>query len=89
MIFSTLGYGEKEIIKASQVAEVYLKPTSYTLDEVVISKALEPKALKLLAKPKNEIYQAFDNGPKIDTKFFPDLALQKDKIFKASQHLHR
>ena len=75
LIFSTLGY-EKKIIKASQVAEVYLKPTSYTLDEVVISKSIGTKSVEI-GKTKNEIYQAFDNGPKIDTKFFPYLASYK------------
>lgn len=75
LIFSTLGY-EKKIIKASQVAEVYLKPTSYSLDEVVISKSIGTKSVEI-GKTKNEIYQAFDNGPKIDTKFFPYLASYK------------
>lgn len=75
LIFSTLGY-EKKIIKASQVAEVYLKPTSYTLDEVVISKSIGSKTVEI-GKSKTEIYQAFDNGPKIDTKFFPYLASYK------------
>ena len=46
LIFSTLGY-EKKIIKASQVAEVYLKPTSYTLDEVVISKSIGSKTVEI------------------------------------------
>lgn len=75
LIFSTLGY-EKKIIKASQVAEVYLKPTSYSLDEVVISKSIGTKSVEI-GKTKNEIYQAFDNGPKIDTKYFPYLASYK------------
>lgn len=68
LIFSTLGF-EKKIIKASDASEVYLKPTAYSLDEVVISKSIGTKELEI-GKTKNEIYQAFDNGPKIDTKFF-------------------
>jgi hypothetical protein len=69
LIFSTLGF-EKKIIKASEASEVKLKPTTYSLDEVVISKSIGTKSVEI-GKTKNEIYQAFDNGPKIDTKFFP------------------
>jgi hypothetical protein len=75
LIFSTLGY-EKKIIKASETLEVYLKPTAYSLDEVVISKCIGTKSVEI-GKTKNEMYQAFDNGPKIDTKFFPYLASYK------------
>lgn len=69
LIFSTLGY-EKKIIIASEVSEVRLKPILYSLNEVVISKSIGTKNIEI-GKTKNEIYQAFDNGPKIDTKFFP------------------
>jgi hypothetical protein len=69
LIFSTLGY-EKKIIKASEALEVNLKPTAYSLNEVVISKSIGTKSVEI-GKTNNEIYQAFDNGPKIDTKFFP------------------
>lgn len=69
LIFSTLGF-EKKIIKASEASEVNLKPMAYSLDEVVISKSIGTKSIEI-GKTKNEIYQAFDNGPKIDTKFFP------------------
>lgn len=75
LIFSTLGY-EKKIIKASETSEVNLKPTAYSLNEVVISKSIGTKSVEI-GKTKNEMYQAFDNGPKIDTKFFPYLASYK------------
>ena len=68
LIFSTLGF-EKKIIKASDASEVNLKPIAYSLDEVVISKSIGTKSVEI-GKTKTEIYQAFDNGPKIDTKFF-------------------
>lgn len=68
LIFSTLGF-EKKIIKASETLEVNLKPTAYSLDEVVISKSIGTKSLEI-GKTTNEIYQSFDNGSKIDTKFF-------------------
>lgn len=75
LIFSTLGY-EKKIIKASDASIVFLKPASYLLNEVVISKSIGSKEIEI-GKIKNEIYQAFDNGPKIDTKFFPYLSSYK------------
>jgi hypothetical protein len=69
LIFSTLGF-EKKIISASDAFEVNLKPMAYSLDEVVISKSIGTKSVEI-GKTKTEIYQAFDNGPKIDTKYFP------------------
>ena len=69
LIFSTLGY-EKKIIKASEASIVNLKVTAYSLNEVVISKSIGTKTVEI-GKARNEMYQAFDNGPKIDTKFFP------------------
>lgn len=81
LIFSTLGY-EKKIIKASKYLVVNLKPTTYTLDEVVISKSIGTKTVEI-GKSKTEIYQAFDNGPKIDTKFFSYIsAYKKTKYLK-------
>ena len=68
LIFSALGF-EKKIIKAYDASEVNLKPMAYSLDEVVISKSIGTKSVEI-GKTKTEIYQAFDNGPKIDTKFF-------------------
>lgn len=68
LIFSTLGF-EKKIIIATQNIEVYLKPIAYQLEEVVILKRRETKEIEI-GRTKNETYQAFDNGPKIDAKFF-------------------
>lgn len=75
LIFSTLGY-EKKIIKASEASVVNLKPMAYSLNEVVISKSIGTKKIEI-GKYKNEMYQAFDNGPKIDTKFFPYISSYK------------
>ena len=81
LIFSTLGF-EKKIIKASGASEVNLKPITYSLDEVVISKSIGTKSVEI-GKTKTEIYQAFDNGPKIDTKFFPYFpSYKKTKFIK-------
>jgi hypothetical protein len=81
LIFSTLGY-ENKIIKASEASEVNLKPAAYLLNEVVISKSIGTKSTEI-GKTRNEIYQAFDNGPKIDTKYFPyKLSYNKTKYLK-------
>jgi hypothetical protein len=75
LIFSTLGF-EKKIIKVFENMEVNLKPMAYNLDEVIISKSIGTKEIEI-GQYRNEIYQAFDNGPKIDTKFFPYLSSYK------------
>jgi hypothetical protein len=75
LIFSALGY-EKKLVKASAASVVILKPTSYQLDEVVIAKRFETKIVEI-GKTKTPIYQAFDNGPRIDVKYFPYLAKYK------------
>jgi len=81
LIFSTLGY-EKKIIKFSEASQVILKPIAYSLDEIVISKSIGTKKVEI-GKTNNEIYQAFDNGPKIDTKFFPyNSTYKKTKYIK-------
>jgi len=81
LIFSTLGY-EKKTIKASEVSEVNLVPIAYSLDEVVISKSIGTKEIEI-GKTNNEIFQAFDNGPRIDTKFFPYVpSYKKSKFIK-------
>lgn len=69
LIFSALGY-EKKTIKAADATMVNLKPTSYQLDEVVIANRFETKIIEI-GKSKTAIYQAFDNGPRIDVKYFP------------------
>ena len=75
LIFSALGF-EKKIVKASVATVVNLKPTVYQLDEVVIAKRFETKIIEI-GKAKTAIYQAFDNGPRIDVKFFPYLPKYK------------
>ncbi len=81
LIFSTLGY-EKKIIKASEASVVILKPIAYNLNEVIISKSIGTKEIEI-GEAKTEIYQAFDNGPKIDTKFFPYISgYKKTKYLK-------
>ena len=69
LIFSALGF-EKRIVKASESEKIILKETAISLDEVLIAKRLESKKVEI-GNDKNSIFQAFDNGPRIDTKFFP------------------
>ena len=69
LIFSAMGY-EKKTVKASEAEKVVLKVNAFQLLEVIIAKRFETKEIEI-GKVKNETYQAFDNGPRIDAKFFP------------------
>lgn len=69
LIFSSLGF-EKKIIKAADAKVVILKSTAYDLKEIVVSNRKQTKEIEI-GQSKTEILQAFDNGPKIDAKFFP------------------
>ncbi|MES2747452.1 MAG: carboxypeptidase-like regulatory domain-containing protein, partial [Bacteroidota bacterium] len=75
IIFSALGF-EKKTVKIKDVVEVKLHPTDIQLDEVVISKSLGTKQIEI-GKTNNTICQAFDNGPRIDVKYFPYLSSYK------------
>ncbi len=82
LIFSALGY-EKKKVNASKSQVVFLKPTAYELNEVMIDDRKNTSAVEI-GTTKNSIYQAFDNGPRIDTKFFPYLPeYKKTKYIKA------
>lgn len=81
LIFSALGF-KKITVKAANNMEVKLQTEELQLDEVVISKKLETKEIEI-GKTKNATYQAFENGPKLDTKFFPYLpSYSKTKYIK-------
>lgn len=75
LIFSALGY-EKTKVLASEATKVTLKSTALELNEIIIAKRFETKEIEI-GKVKNETYQAFENGPRIDLKFFPYLAKYK------------
>lgn len=80
LIVSALGY-EKKTIKAVQNLKVILAATDIKIEEVVvIGKRLDTKEIEI-GKNKNEIYQAFDNGPRIDVKFFPYVPKYKKTKF--------
>ncbi|MEN9488139.1 MAG: hypothetical protein RL494_404 [Bacteroidota bacterium] len=82
LLFSAIGF-EKKTIRASKAILVQLQPIVYSLDEVVIlAERLETKTLEI-GDTDNTIYQSFDNGPRIDTKFFPYRpAYKKTKFIK-------
>ncbi len=69
LIFSALGY-QKKVLKASQSAEVLLMSKAFDLDEVVISNSIETRQITIGVTP-NTMAQAFDNGPRMDVKYFP------------------
>ena len=79
LIFSILGF-EKRIIKASEVSNVKLKAISFQLDEVVIARRFETKKIEI-GQISNSPFEAFDNGPRIDVKFFPYNASYKRTRF--------
>ena len=82
LIFSILGF-EKKITKASEGMKVSLKPMAYQLDEVVVAPQRHGTKEIEIGQTDNKIYQAFDNGPRIDTKFFPyNTAYKKTKFIK-------
>lgn len=69
LIFSALGY-EKRTVKAAEASTVFLSSKAFDLDEVVISNSIETKQM-VIGQTENTIAQAFDNGPRMDVKFFP------------------
>lgn len=69
LVFSALGF-EKKSIKISDAKNVKLVAVEYQLDEVVISNSKQTRQIEI-GKTANAICQAFDNGPRIDVKFFP------------------
>ena len=75
LVFSALGY-YKKTVKASEAQKVVLMVNAINIEEVVIAKKYETREIEI-GKVKNETYQAFDNGPRIDAKFFPYYAKYK------------
>lgn len=71
LVFSALGF-EKKTIKISEAKNVKLVAVDFQLDEVVISASKKTRQIEI-GKTTNAICQAFDNGLRIDVKFFPYL----------------
>ena len=68
IVISVLGY-ERKVLKGTEVSEVLLKPMTYDLREVVILNKKQSKQIEI-GEIKDAIFQSFDNGPKIEAKFF-------------------
>jgi hypothetical protein len=82
LIFSALGF-EKKTVKVNEAAVVKLNTSTVQLNEVVILNKKETKEVEI-GKTENAIYQAFENGPRIDAKFFPyNPMYKKTKFIKA------
>ncbi len=69
IIFSSLGYETKKVLIKNQL-EILLKPSEIKLNEVVLLGKKNTKEIEI-GKSKNSFSQAFDNGPRIDVKYFP------------------
>ena len=81
IVISVLGY-ERKVLKGTEVSEVLLKPMTYDLREVVILNKKQSKQIEI-GEIKDAIFQSFDNGPKIEAKFFPYKAsYNKTKFLK-------
>jgi len=72
----------KKSCKATEVQKVVLQEATFQLNEVVIVKTKNTKQLEI-GNNKDSFYQAFENGPRIDLKFFPYLTTySKTKYIK-------
>ena len=81
LLFSSLGF-EKKIIKAAEAEVVRLKPITYDLKEVIVWNKKQTKEIEI-GKTESALLQAFDNGPKMDAKFFPySSSYKKTKFIK-------
>jgi CarboxypepD_reg-like domain len=81
LIFTAIGF-DKKVSIATENLVVVLKPSEYQLDEIIILKKFGTKE-KEIGKTDNAVFQAFDNGPRIDTKFFPyNASYKKTKFIK-------
>ena len=72
LVFSALGF-ERKVVKASESLIVNLSPSAVQIDEILISNNRKEKTQIEIGKTKNRVAEAFDNGPKMDAKFFPFL----------------
>ena len=69
IVFSVLGY-EKKSLKGTNVSLVQLNPIVYELDEVIVVNKKQSRQVEI-GNIKNAIFQSFDNGPKVEAKYFP------------------
>lgn len=81
LVFSALGFETKKV-KVSEAEKVIMKAIVFQLDGVLLSRRRETKKIEI-GTNKGVIFEAFENGPKIDIKFFPySTAYKKTKFIK-------
>jgi hypothetical protein len=69
LIFSALGY-EKKIMPISSEMKVEMIPSTIELREVVLFKKYGNRQLEI-GETESPFLQAYENGPRIDIKYFP------------------
>lgn len=69
LVFSALGF-QKKTVKIINAKEVFLQAAVIELNEVILLNKKETKEIEI-GKTPNTILQTFDNGPKIEAKYFP------------------
>jgi len=81
LIISVLGY-ETQTLKQAEFMNIELTPKLYELNDVVVFMKKQSKYLEI-GNVDHTIMQAFDNGPKVEAKFFPyDSKYKKLKFIK-------
>lgn len=81
IMLSALGYQKKEII-ATKTLEILLKPITYELQEVSVSNDVKAKTLEI-GLTNDRYLQAFENGAKLEVKYFPYQSnYKKTKLIK-------
>jgi carboxypeptidase-like protein len=98
LIFSSLGY-EKKKVAIGTTAIVFLNPTALQLDEVIVQNRKETKRIEI-GQTGGGILEAFENGARIDVKFFPyskdykkakfikKISIKTDSQIEASLKIH-
>ena len=81
LIVSVLGY-ETQTIKQAEFMNIKLMPKLYELEDVVVLMKKQSKYL-VIGNVDHTIMEAFDNGPKVEAKYFPyDTKYKKLKFIK-------
>lgn len=81
LVFYALGFEQKTVALA-EASAVRLKPSPVQIEEVVVSDRRQTRQLEI-GKSANRVSEAFEQAPRIDLKFFPNLPeYQKTKYLK-------
>jgi hypothetical protein len=69
LIISVLGY-QRKVIKAHAITTVFLSEDTFEFQEFIVNDKKESKQIEI-GFTDNALMQTFDNGPKIEAKYFP------------------